>query len=220
MVDQLLESPSGTSAAGESPRRPRTALWTAIAVGVLVAILAGREILQFAYGAEYALSKARMKVGRAEDAGIVVTEKVGPTRLVRANPDHPLFNAVSQVVLSTFGPPAVIAREFEGLVGAEAVLLFGSWAARYLGQSGRAPKDIDVLVIGSPDRDAVDDAAERAERTIGLPVQATVRSRSQWTGARDSFIREVKRRPFVIVLADDDLVEELPGDARGHEVST
>jgi hypothetical protein len=27
------------------------------------------------------------EVGRAEKAGIVSTEKVGPTRLVRANPD-------------------------------------------------------------------------------------------------------------------------------------
>jgi len=83
------------------------------------------------------------------------------------------------------------------------VLLFGSWAARYLGQPGRAPNDIDVLVIGSPDRDAVDDAAERVERAIGMPVQATVRSRSQWTAEHDSFVREVKSRPLVVVLVDD-----------------
>lgn len=159
------------------------------------------------------------EVVRAGAAGIVTTEKVGPTRFVRANPDHPLFAALSQVVLSTYGPPAVIAREFQGIEGAEAVLLFGSWAARYLGQPGRAPNDIDVFVIGSPDRDAVDDAAERAERTIGLPVQATVRSRPQWAAARDSFIQEVKSRPLVAVLADDDLADELPRAARGPEVS-
>jgi predicted nucleotidyltransferase len=159
------------------------------------------------------------EVGRAEEAGIVTTEKLGPARLVRANPDHPLFSAVSQVVLATYGPPAVIAREFRDVDGAEAVLLFGSWAARYLGQPGRAPNDIDVLVIGTPDRDAVDDAAERAERTIGLPVQATVRSRSQWTAERDSFIQEVKGRPLVVVLADGDITHELRDDAHGHGVS-
>src|SRR5581483_9972697 len=79
------------------------------------------------------------EVGRAEQAGIVTTEKVGPTRLVRANREHPLFDALSQVVLFSYGPPAVIAAEFRDIHGAEAVLLFGSWAARYLGQSGRAP---------------------------------------------------------------------------------
>jgi DNA-binding transcriptional ArsR family regulator len=53
------------------------------------------------------------EIVRAEDAGIVTTEKVGPTRLVRTNPDHPLFAALSQVVLFAYGPPAVIAREFQ-----------------------------------------------------------------------------------------------------------
>ena len=149
------------------------------------------------------------EVGRAEQAGIVTTEKIGPTRLVRANPAHPLYDALSRVVLGTYGPPAVVAHEFSGLDGADGVLLFGSWAARYLGEAGRAPNDIDVLVIGTPDRDDVDDAAERAERTIGLPVQATVRSKAQWGGARDSFIREVKSRPYVVVLADDRLTPSL-----------
>jgi hypothetical protein len=161
----------------------------------------------------------KREIGRAEEAGILTTEKVGPTRLVRANPDHPLFSALSQVVLATYGPPAIIAHEFQDIDGAEAVLLFGSWAARYLGQPGRAPNDIDVLVIGTPDRDEVDDAAERAERTIGLPVQAIVRARSQWSAERDSFIHEVKGRPLVVVLADDDITVEPQGAAHGHGVS-
>jgi predicted nucleotidyltransferase len=122
---------------------------------------------------------------------------------VRANPDHPLFDALRQIVLATYGPPIVVAREFANIDGTDAVLLFGSWAARYLGQPGRAPNDIDVLVIGAPDRDEVDDAAERAEQAIGLPVQATVRSRAHWSTEQDSFIREIRSRPLLVVLTDD-----------------
>jgi predicted nucleotidyltransferase len=140
------------------------------------------------------------EIGRAERAGIVTTEKVGLTRLVRANVIHPLHHAVRQIILATYGPPAVIADEFEAIDSAEAVLLFGSWAARYRGEPGRAPNDIDVLVIGNGDRDSVDDAAERAERRIGLPVQATVRTRVQWDSQRESFIKQVRSRPFVVVL--------------------
>lgn len=143
------------------------------------------------------------EVRRAADAGIVETERVGPTRLVRANPDHPLFDALRQIVLATYGPPIVVAREFANIDGTDAVLLFGSWVARYLGQPGRAPNDIDVLVIGAPDRDEVDDAAERAEQAIGLPVQATVRSRAHWSTEQDSFIREIRSRPLLVVLTDD-----------------
>jgi hypothetical protein len=154
-------------------------------------------------------SKASMptvmrEIDRAEAAGIVTTTKVGPTRLVRANPANPLYDAVRRLVLATYGPPAIVAEEFAGVDGATAVLLVGSWAARYLGQAGRAPNDIDVLVIGEPDRDAVDDAAERSERRIGLPVQATVRTCKQWKSQSESFIREIRSRPIVAVLVPDD----------------
>jgi hypothetical protein len=161
------------------------------------------------------------EVRRAEAAGIVETERVGPTRLVRTNPDHPLFDALRQIVLATYGPPAVVAREFAHIDGTDAVLLFGSWAARYLGQPGRAPNDIDVLVIGTPDRDEVDDAAERAEQAIGLPVQATVRTRAQWSTAQDSFIREIRSRPLLVVLTDDpDIADDLHADSHAQRNAT
>lgn len=116
------------------------------------------------------------EIERAERAGIVATRKVGPTRLVRANEDHPLHGALRQVILGTYGPPAVVGGTFRTLEGADAAIFFGSWAARYLGDKGRAPNDIDVLVIGDVDHDDMHDAAEEAERQIGLPVQATARS--------------------------------------------
>lgn len=144
------------------------------------------------------------EIRRAEQAGIVTTTKLGPVRLVRARTDHPLHDAVRRIVLATYGVPAVLADEFGDVADADAVLLFGSWAARYLGEDGRAPNDIDVLVIGNADRDEADDAAERAERRIGMPVNATVRSRSQWESEAESFIKEVKSRPLVAVLESDD----------------
>ena len=144
------------------------------------------------------------EVRRAEQAAIVTTEKVGPVREVRARVDHPLYGAVRRIILATYGPPTVVAEEFVGIQGAEAVLLIGSWAARYLGEAGRAPNDVDVLVIGDADRDLVDDAAQQVEQRIGMPVQATVRTHSQWRSERGSVIREVKSRPFVVVLANDE----------------
>lgn len=113
------------------------------------------------------------EVDRAELAGIVRSRKTGPTRLVRANESHPLYPAIRQLILGTYGPPAVIAETFADLAGAEAVVLFESWAARYVGQPGRAPNDVDVLVIGEVGLDAMHAAADAAQRQIGLPVQAS-----------------------------------------------
>ena len=82
-------------------------------------------------------------------------------------------------------------------------MLFGSWAARHAGHAGRIPNDIDVLVIGDPDRDAVDLAAERVEQRLSFPTQAVVRTRSQWESDEDSFVREVKYRPLHVLLVEE-----------------
>jgi predicted nucleotidyltransferase len=177
------------------------------------------SLSQLAEWAGSSMPTVQREVRRAEDARILRSEKIGPTRLVRVNSEHPLHDAVRRIVLATYGPPALVAREFEHLDNADAVLLFGSWAARYLGEPGRAPNDIDVLVVGSPDRDAVDDAAERVERALGMPVQATVRTRSQWTAARDSFVREVKSRPLVVVLVHGPIADAL-GLSAAHAVDS
>jgi predicted nucleotidyltransferase len=54
------------------------------------------------------------------------------------------------------------------------VLIFGSWAVRYQGERGRPPHDVDVLVVGSPDRLAMYAAAQHAESRLGRQVNPVV----------------------------------------------
>lgn len=62
------------------------------------------------------------------------------------------------------------AGDLAGVAGIKAALAFGSWAARHTGQGGVRPVgDIDVLVLGDPDRDALYEAASRVERQLGRP---------------------------------------------------
>ena len=178
----------------------------------------GHSLSDLAAWADTSLPTVSREIGRAEMAGVVTTQKDGQVRRVRARTDHPLYDSLRKIVLGTYGPPVVVAEEFAELAGADAVVLFGSWAARYAGRPGRAPKDIDVLVIGDADRDDADDAAERVECRVGVPVHATVRTRSQWESEDESFIVEVKSRPLMRVLGRDDrLVPEEIMDPLDHE---
>ena len=163
-------------------RKGRSATHGRILARVLVDPDARYGLTDIAGWSGTSVPTVQREIDRAEQAGIVAIEKVDPTRLVRANHAHPLYGAVRRLILANAGPPAVVAEEFASTDGAETVLLFGSAAARYCGEPGRGANDIDVLVIGKPGRDAIDAAerAERAERRIGLPVQATVRTRTQW----------------------------------------
>lgn len=88
------------------------------------------------------------------------------------------------------------------MTGIESAFLFGSWAARYAGQPGLAPADIDVLVIGDPDRDELDEAAQRAGDRLAREVSVTIRSPRWWREGEDGFHAEVTRRPLVPVLAE------------------
>ena len=147
---------------------------------------------------------ALREIDRAETARLVSTRRSGNTRLVKANPANPLYEPYQQIILATYGPPAVILQELDDLKGIDQVYLFGSWAARYCGEPGPAPNDIDVLIVGRPDRDQIYEAAERAERRLGLPVQATIRTAKQWNDTNDAFISEIRSRPLVALTDQGD----------------
>jgi predicted nucleotidyltransferase len=138
-------------------------------------------------------------MSRAAEAGVVSSRRLGSTRLVTAA-ESPLTGPLTELLLRSFGPRQVIAEDFAGLAGVEAVYLFGSWAARYEGARGRPPADIDVLVIGAPDRDELDEAAQGAGARLAREVNVTIRSVPWWRDGDDSFHREVTRRPIVAVL--------------------
>lgn len=114
-----------------------------------------------------------------------------------AETSSPLCEPLSRLVLLTFGPGHVVAEELAGVDGIDDVYLFGSWAARYEGIAGQAPVDLDVLVIGDPDRDAVHSAALRAEERLGREVNVTIRSKGSWDRGQDGFVRQVKSSPLV-----------------------
>jgi DNA-binding Lrp family transcriptional regulator len=146
------------------------------------------------------------EIDRAETAQIVKSRRVGSARLVRADTTHPLHRPLTQLITATYGPPAIIADALGKISEIDRLYLIGSWAARYLGQPGPAPHDIDVLVVGRPDRNLVYDAADDAERRLGVPVQVVFRTPEQWIATNDPFITEVRSRPLMLVLGrkDDD----------------
>ncbi len=167
----------------------------------LVLLSPGREwsLTELADRVGCSLSSAQREMVRAEEAGVVSTRRLGNTRLVSAA-DSPLTGPLAELLLRSFGPREVVAEELAGVPGVEAAYLFGSWAARYEGEPGRAPADIDVLVLGDPDRDELDDAAQRAGARLAREVSVTVRSPRWWQEGEDGFHAELTKRPLVPVL--------------------
>jgi hypothetical protein len=137
------------------------------------------------------------EVRRLEGADLLASRAIGRAKLVRANERSPYFEPLARLAVMSFGPPLVIREEFGALVGVERIFIYGSWAARYAGEQGPAPHDVDVMVIGTPDRNAVYEAARRTEARLGREVNTTIRKADQWEAAEDGFTRRVRSSPLV-----------------------
>lgn len=145
------------------------------------------------------------EVQRLVEAGILASRSVGRARLISANPSHPATDSLRSLLEVTYGPPTVIAEEFDEVVGAELVFIFGSWAERHHGTAGPPPNDVDVLVVGSPDRTDVYGAADRAQQRLGIEVNPVIRSLEQWrtpADQADRLVAQIQASPTLRVLPD------------------
>jgi hypothetical protein len=150
------------------------------------------------------------EVRRLQEADLLEATTVGRTKLLTVNEANPYVRPLAQLAIMAFGPPLVIGEEFASVAGIESISIYGSWAARYNGEAGPSPNDIDLLVIGRPDRDDVSAAAQRAQRRLGREVNVTQRTRRQWDAGTDGFTQRVRSSPMIEVPypADRDALEQ------------
>jgi hypothetical protein len=104
----------------------------------------------------------------------------------------------TDVLTRAFGVPAVLADGLRDVTGIDEAYVYGSWAARHSGEPGCRPVgDIDVLVLGEPDRDRLYEAVSVAERRLGRQIQATVRESGWLDAGSGSFHETVTSRPML-----------------------
>jgi DNA-binding transcriptional ArsR family regulator len=140
------------------------------------------------------------EIQRAEQAGLVKTRRLGNMRLVRAETDSPYYQGLSDVLIKAFGVPAVLAEALRPVKGIDGAYIYGSWAARHAGQSGQRPVgDIDVLILGEPDRDQLFGALSAAEKRLGRSVEATIRDADWLRSGTGSFHETITNRPLLRV---------------------
>ncbi len=139
------------------------------------------------------------EVNRLVAAGILSDQRVGRTRVVSARTNTPLARPLTDLIAVSFGPLPLLTDALSGVAGLERAYIYGSWAARYKGEPGPPPGDIDVLVVGVPDPDELFDIAESVGRRLLREVNVHRVPPSAWATAAtdDPFLKSVRERPLV-----------------------
>jgi hypothetical protein len=163
---------------------------------VLLGPEAGHTVADLARLAGASYATAHREARRTVAAGLAHERQVGRAVVLTAARDHPAYAATAELLRLTYGPEVVVPDELTGIGGVERAYIYGSWAARRAGEAGPWPRDIDVLLVGDPDRAAVLEAAERAERRLGREVNIRTVSAEAWRDGSDLFVQTVKQRPL------------------------
>jgi DNA-binding transcriptional ArsR family regulator len=140
-------------------------------------------------------STVSREADRLAEAALVHHERRGNLRLLRANVDSPLARPLGELLALTYGPAAVLGELLGRVDGVDQAYVYGSWAARYAGEAGPPPHDIDVLVVGAADEDDLADAARAAEHRLGREVNLHRVSARAWRSGGDPFLASVRSRP-------------------------
>ncbi|MCO7220848.1 ArsR family transcriptional regulator [Klenkia sp. PcliD-1-E] len=159
---------------------------------------------------EFTLSQLAQRVGaspravhaevdRLVNSGLLVDRRLGRNRLLSAPADGLLVRPLRDLLAVTLGPLPVLTAALGAVAGVQRAFIYGSWAARYSGEPGPPPADIDVLVVGDADPDNLYDVAREAERRLGRPVDIRRVRSSSWDdeSSQDPFLASLRSRPLV-----------------------
>lgn len=147
---------------------------------------------------------------RLVEAGLVRHRRRGNLRLLRSTTDTVVTRPLTDLLAVTYGPSVVLDRVLSTVPGVAEAYLYGSWAARYHGEPGPVPADVDVLVIGDADVDDLDDAARSAESVLRREVGIRQVSVESWSAAdEDPFLATVRTRPMFRLPLEGDRADAM-----------
>lgn len=159
---------------------------------------------------DYSLTEAATLIGasvktvhteasRLITAGFVRDSRRGNVHLIRAVTDSPVSRPLTDLLAVTYGPLPVLSDLLAGVEGITHAFIYGSWAARYTGEPGPVPGDVDVLVVGTADPDDLDEIARAAQHRLGRPVDIRRIRPAAWASPdpADPFLASVRERPLV-----------------------
>jgi len=147
------------------------------------------------------------ELNRLTHAGLLVSERVGNLRCLKANPDSPVFDELVSLTRKTLGVVPVLSQALMTLTpNLQAAWIYGSVAK----QTDTARSDVDVMLVGN--HLLLADVLEQLvplEAQLGRKINPTCYSPAEFESRRaepDSFVNRVLSQPTLpLIGAIDEL---------------
>jgi predicted nucleotidyltransferase len=139
---------------------------------------------------------------RLEAGGLLCSTKEASTRFYWINQGHPLYPELKSIVFKTVGLADFLKRSLAEIGEIEFALIFGSVAKNL--EDMRS--DIDVLVVGDVDLDALHEAIDTAEGAIRREINPTVYTRAEWDARvkiGQAFVSDILGGPKILLIGDE-----------------
>jgi DNA-binding transcriptional ArsR family regulator len=147
-----------------------------------------------------AQSTASREIARLTENGLVETHAIGRTNLVSANWSLPWAPELRSMLTQTVGVLGRAADALDKIDGIDSAFIYGSWAARYRGEPGPPPRDVDILVVGKAPVRVIRAALRDLEGTLHLDVNPVVIEPARWNAKKpEPFVAQLRERPLVEV---------------------
>jgi predicted nucleotidyltransferase len=155
----------------------------------------------------FAIGTVQTELKKLQRLEIISRIKDGNRVYYRANPAHPLYPDIRNLVLKTSGLVDVIRAVLSNEKGIKIAFVFGSLAR----QEDKAASDVDLMVIGNIGLRKLTgllmDVAGRIGREIN-PHALTEKEFVKRKGEQDHFLKQVLESPKIFVIGiEDDLAE-------------
>ncbi len=147
-----------------------------------------------------------LELKNLERLGVVISRRVGRTVKYRLNEHSSLVPELRELFRKNWAAGEILAGAFDDVPGIDVAFIYGSFAAGDFGPRS----DVDVMIIGRPDIDMLDDVLVQAERELAREINYRLFTPEEWRNALahgSPFLEDVKESPKVFVVGSESGLE-------------
>ncbi|MDZ7799083.1 MAG: nucleotidyltransferase domain-containing protein [Patescibacteria group bacterium] len=128
-------------------------------------------------------------INNLEDEGILKSNYVGNNRFFSLNKNYPLFKEIKSIINKTTGLEKTLEKSLQEIKNIDKAYIYGSYAK---GESDKF-SDIDLLIIGYPVSDKLENVIKQLEKRFRREINYTLYSQKEFNQKKnkDPFLKDI-----------------------------